>query len=111
MTPPLPPADTHPLEGTSLWHDAWKRFHRNRAAVAGGAIVLGVVVISLVGPWLVYVYNGFEYDTLGLDHRLANPSVKHLLGTRSSAHAALHFFALGSDRVECCASARTRATI
>src|SRR5438270_895883 len=81
MTPTVPQAETHPIEGTSLWHDAWKRFRRNRAAVAGAAIVLGVVVISLVGPWLVYVYNGFEYDTLGLDNRLANPSVKHLLGT------------------------------
>jgi oligopeptide transport system permease protein len=29
----------------------------------------------------VYLYNGFEYDTLGLDNRLANPSIKHLLGT------------------------------
>jgi oligopeptide transport system permease protein len=81
MTPTVPQAETHPIEGTSLRHDAWKRFRRNRAAVAGAAIVLGVVVISLVGPWLVYVYNGFEYDTLGLDNRLANPSVKHLLGT------------------------------
>ena len=29
----------------------------------------------------MYLYNGFEYDTLGLDNRLANPSVMHLLGT------------------------------
>ena len=44
-------------------------------------VVLVIVVVSLIGPWLVYLYNGFEYDTLGLDNRLANPSVKHLLGT------------------------------
>ena len=44
-------------------------------------VVLFIVVVSLIGPWLVYLYNGFEYDTLGLDNRLANPSLKHLFGT------------------------------
>jgi oligopeptide transport system permease protein len=81
MTPALSEADTHPIEGTGLWRDAWARFCRNRAALAAAIIVLMIVVISLIGPWFVYLYNGFEYDTLGLDNRLANPSVKHLLGT------------------------------
>src|SRR5215217_8744656 len=81
MTPTLPASEARPIEGTSLWHDAWKRFRRNRAALAGAAIVLLIVVISLIGPWLVYLYNGFEYDTLGLDNRLANPSIRHLFGT------------------------------
>ena len=81
MTPTLPAAEAHPIEGTSLWQGAWRRFRHNRAAVIGAAIVLLIVVVSLIGPWLVYLYNGFEYDTLGLDNRLANPSIKHLLGT------------------------------
>jgi oligopeptide transport system permease protein len=81
MTPTLPRAEDHPIGGTSLWQDAWKRFRRNRAAVVSGVIVLVIIVISLLGPWVVYLYNGFEYDTLGLDNRLANPSLKHVLGT------------------------------
>src|SRR5215207_6375197 len=81
VTPTLPAAEAHPIEGTSLWQDAWRRFRHNRAAVIGAAIVLLIVVVSLIGPWHVYLYNGFEYDTLGLDNRLANPSTKHLLGT------------------------------
>ena len=29
----------------------------------------------------MHLYNGFEYDTLGLDNRLANPSLSHPFGT------------------------------
>ena len=81
MTPTLSEPDTHPIQGTGLWRDAWARFRRNRAAVAAGIVVLVIILFSLIGPSLVYLYNGFEYDTLGLDNRLANPSIKHLLGT------------------------------
>jgi oligopeptide transport system permease protein len=49
--------------------------------MTGGVIVAVVILLALVGPWLVYLYNGFEYDTLDLEDRLANPTVKHLLGT------------------------------
>jgi oligopeptide transport system permease protein len=49
--------------------------------MAGAVIMLIVVALSLAGPWLVYLYNGFEYDTLDLDNRLANPTAAHLLGT------------------------------
>ena len=85
MTPTLPAAEAHLIEGTSLWQDAWGRFRRNRAALAGAATVLVIVFVSLIGPWLVYLYNGFEYDTLGLDNRLANPSLKHVLGSDTLA--------------------------
>ena len=81
MTPTLSEADARPIEGTGLWRDAWKRFQRNRAALVAAGVVAVIIIASLIGPWLVYLYNGFEYDTLGLDNRLANPSVKHLLGT------------------------------
>ena len=70
-----------PEKGVSLWHSAWTRLRRNKAAMTGGVIVAIVIVLSLFGPWLVYLYNGFGYDTLGLDNRLADPTLKHLLGT------------------------------
>src|SRR3954466_5294741 len=81
MNPAIPVEQAQAVQGTRLWNDAWKRFGRNRAAFVSGAIFLVIIVISLLGPWLVYLYNGFEYDTLGLDNRLANPSLKHVLGT------------------------------
>jgi len=81
MSPALSEPQIDAIEASSLWRDAWHRFRRNRAALAAATVVLAIVVVSLIGPWLVYLYNGFEYDTLGLDNRLANPSVKHLFGT------------------------------
>jgi oligopeptide transport system permease protein len=69
------------VEGVSLWQDAWKRLRRNRLAVAGGVIVVLVFVLALVGPWLVYQYNGFTYQTQDLSIRLADPSWLHPLGT------------------------------
>src|SRR5436190_21761660 len=81
MSPALSKEEIHPVKSPGLWLDGWTRFRRNRAALISAIVVVAIVVFSLVGPWLVYLYNGFEYDTLGLDNRLANPSVKHLLGT------------------------------
>jgi oligopeptide transport system permease protein len=82
MTPALPVTDYPPTaEGVGLWRDSWRRFRTHRAAVVSGGIVLAIVIASLVGPWLVSLYNGFEYDTLGLDNRLANPTLQHPLGT------------------------------
>ncbi|HEY7914607.1 MAG TPA: ABC transporter permease [Blastocatellia bacterium] len=69
------------VEGVSLWQDAWKRLRRNRLAVAGGAITLLVVLLALAGPWLVYQYNGFTYQTQDLTTRLSDPSMLHPLGT------------------------------
>jgi oligopeptide transport system permease protein len=69
------------VEGVSLWQDAWKRLKRNKLAVAGGIVVILVVMLALIGPWLVYLYNGFTYQTQDLSIRLADPSWLHPLGT------------------------------
>jgi oligopeptide transport system permease protein len=69
------------VEGVSLWQDAWKRLKRNKLAVAGGIVVILVVMLALVGPWLFYLYNGFTYQTQDLSIRLADPSWLHPLGT------------------------------
>src|SRR6266568_4171511 len=81
MTPALSEAEYHPVEGASLWGDAWKRLRRNRMAVAGGIVFAAIVVAAVVGPWLVLQYNGSGYDTLDLGTRLADSSMKHPLGT------------------------------
>jgi oligopeptide transport system permease protein len=82
MTPALPVVNTGPtIETRGLWQDSWDRFRDNRAAIVGGGIVFAIVALSCIGPWLVSLYNGFEYDTLGLENRLANPSWQHPLGT------------------------------
>jgi oligopeptide transport system permease protein len=69
------------VRGVSLWQDAWKRLRRNRLAVAGGVVVLIVLLLAVAGPWLVYSYNGFTYETQDLTVRLADSSWLHPLGT------------------------------
>ncbi|MCK9390229.1 MAG: ABC transporter permease [Syntrophales bacterium] len=55
----------------------WKRFLRNKMAVAGGIIVLLLFVVSLLAPWLS------PHDPLAIDLKkiLAPPSVEHWCGT------------------------------
>jgi hypothetical protein len=55
----------------------WARFLRDRLAVAGLAIVLGLVVLSLVTP-LIAPYDPSAID---VDNILASPSSMHLFGT------------------------------
>src|SRR3954469_20116764 len=81
MSPALAESDLRLEERSSPWLDACRRFRRNRAAIGSGWIVAAIVIASLIGPSLVQLYNGFEYDTLGLDNRLANPSTLHPFGT------------------------------
>jgi oligopeptide transport system permease protein len=81
MSPALAEVDIRLEERSSPWLDAWRRFRRNRAAIASMWIIAAIVGASLLGPMLVHLYNGFEYDTLGLDNRLANPTTLHPFGT------------------------------
>src|SRR4051812_46770200 len=69
------------LEGRSPWNDAWERLRRNHMAVAGGIVFAFIALAALIGPWLVLQYNGSAFDTLDLDHRLADSSLRHPLGT------------------------------
>jgi oligopeptide transport system permease protein len=50
-------------------------------AVVSGVVFTVIALAALIGPWLVVHYNGSAYDTLDLEHRLADPTVTHLLGT------------------------------
>jgi oligopeptide transport system permease protein len=69
------------IEGVSLWQDALRRLRRNRLAVAGAAVVALVVALAVVGPELVFQYNGCTFDRQDLAHKLASPSALHPLGT------------------------------
>jgi len=81
MSPVMAEADLPGTGASSLWVDASRRFRRNRAAVVSLWVVAWIIVASIAGPSLVQLYNGFAYDTLGLENRLANPSFLHPFGT------------------------------
>ena len=67
---PIPASSTRPAAA------AWRRFTRNRAAVAGLALVLFFLLMATFGPWVA------PHDPLKqqLDGALAGPSWSHGLG-------------------------------
>ena len=64
-------------DGASLWHDAWLRLRKNRAAVTGGAILLVMVVWAILTPWIA----PYGYEAQNLDLGATPPSASHWLGT------------------------------
>jgi oligopeptide transport system permease protein len=79
--------NTQPIQGTSLWKDAWKRLLKNKLAVFG-LVVLGIMVVAvLIGPWLIRQTTGFTADYIpsdvGIGELVASfpPSRQHPMGT------------------------------
>jgi oligopeptide transport system permease protein len=63
-------------QGSSLWSDAWHRLRQNRLAVAGGLVVVGMILLCSIGPLFSQSYQ----DQL-LDLGAKPPSAAHWLGT------------------------------
>lgn len=55
----------------------WRRFRRNRLAVAGAAVVCTIVAAALLAP-VISPYGPTDID---IDNILAPPNIKHPLGT------------------------------
>jgi peptide/nickel transport system permease protein len=64
-------------ESRSLWSDARTRLLRNPVAMAGGAVVIALILVAIVAPY-VAPYDPVHQD---LANSLAGPSMKHLAGT------------------------------
>lgn len=64
-------------DGASLWHDAWLRLKKNRAAVTGGMVLAIMVVLAILTPWLA----PHGYEAQNLDLGATPPSAAHWLGT------------------------------
>ena len=62
---------------TSLWSDAWRRLLANKAAVAGGLILLFLIVLAVFAPWIAP--HSYSYQNLELGAQ--PPSSNFLLGT------------------------------
>ncbi|HWA63428.1 MAG TPA: ABC transporter permease subunit, partial [Caulobacteraceae bacterium] len=66
------------VKGRSLWDDARRRLMRNRAAVTGMVVLIGLILAALVGPYL----TPFDYDQVIKDDVwLAPGQGGHILGT------------------------------
>ena len=64
-------------DGASLWHDAWLRLRKNRAAVTGGMVLVVMVVLAILTPWIA----PYGYEAQNLDLGATPPSAAHWLGT------------------------------
>ncbi len=63
------------------WQDVWRRLGTKPAAVAGGLIVLIVILLAIIGPSMTEAHSGSTYEKQHLDNRLASPTWRHPLGT------------------------------
>jgi len=64
-------------QGSSLWSDAWRRLLANKAAVAGGIILLVLIILAIFAPWIAP--HSYAYQNLELGAQ--PPSGNFLLGT------------------------------
>ena len=62
---------------SSLWSDAWRRLLANKAAVAGGIILILLIVLAIFAPWIAP--HSYSYQNLDLGAK--PPSSDFLLGT------------------------------
>jgi oligopeptide transport system permease protein len=60
-----------------LWSDAWRRLLANKAAVAGGIILLILIFLAIFAPWIAP--HSYSYQNLELGAQ--PPSGNFLLGT------------------------------
>ena len=71
-----------PITGKSLWHHAFDRLKKNKAAMASLCILCFLGVLVCIGPLL----SPYAFDTIYWDAFLQAPSIQngHLFGTDSS---------------------------
>jgi len=65
-------------KGTSLWRDAWRRLLRNRMAVASGALLLLIGVVTVLAPVLPGIADPTQQN---LELGATAPSWQHPFGT------------------------------
>ena len=80
-----------PIRQSSLWQDAWRRYLRNRAAVAAGAVFLLIVAWCIVMP-LVSPHDPNHVD---FANAYRGPSWSHPFGTDQFGRDLLTRAALG----------------
>lgn len=65
-----------PESASSPARRAWRRFLRNRAALTGGIVLVGILLAALVGPWI-----SAHDPNQATDLAFATPGWRHWFGT------------------------------
>ncbi len=83
------PAPLVAIEGRSLWRISWTRLKRDKVAMAGGIIVVLLVIGAVIGPYVLAWIGLSPYDfhqdlvdntTLGAKGALGGMSSHHIMG-------------------------------
>src|SRR4051794_13872894 len=77
---------------SSHWTQAWRRFRRDRAAMAGGAIVVVLVIVALIAPWIA----PYDYTQQVMSNRNTPPGGANILGTDSLGRDVLSRLMIGA---------------
>ena len=81
------------IKGRSLWQDAWRRFRRNRAALASGLILLAICLFVAVAPLIApFAYDYTDWGAMQSPPALEN---QHYFGTDSLGRDLLTRVAIG----------------
>lgn len=70
-------------KGRSFWFYAWRRFRRNKLAVAGLVVMTVIILVTLFAKPLTQATLGWGRDEFELTAIRAVPSARHPLGTDS----------------------------
>jgi oligopeptide transport system permease protein len=66
-----------PSAGVSLWQDAWRRLLRNRLAVLGGLVIVGLGLVAIFAD----IIAPYHYTKANFLHAYEFPSIDFPLGT------------------------------
>jgi peptide/nickel transport system permease protein len=59
------------------WGQAWRRLRRDRAALAGGVVIVALILCAIFAPWIA----PYDYIAQNMTNRYAPPGGANLLGT------------------------------
>ena len=79
---PAPAVAGKAIEGRSLWQIAWMRLRQDKVAMAGGIVVIFLILVAIFGPYLVQ--NPLTYHENLIDPTFSRPF--GTLGGISTAH-------------------------
>ena len=91
--------ETKPRKKTSQWHDVWRRFRKNRTAMLGFSIMIGLILLAFSAD---IIAPGSEdglspgYDIQNLQNTFRQPSRAHPFGTDNFGRDILARIAHGS---------------
>jgi ABC-type dipeptide/oligopeptide/nickel transport system permease subunit len=92
--PPAASAQAGPIQGRSLRQIAWRRLRRDRVALAGGVVVIVLIVMALFAPLIIkffgYPPNEFHQDLIDT----AGGTLLPTSGPLQSGISSDHFFGI-----------------